>query len=143
MRNRHCRFANGEPGSRDDRVSERRDHAPNRHITYDAACRAIAAARAAAGHPVSIAVVDPGGHLIAFARIDGAPLLTVDLAVDKAHTAIRFDIPSGDWYDLIKDDGAMLAALPTVPRLTILGGGLPIRVGGMLVGGIGSARFAG
>jgi uncharacterized protein GlcG (DUF336 family) len=113
---------------------------PTAAITFAAASRAVAAVCDAARHSgqaMSAAVVDPGGHLVAFARMDYAPLLTIDLAIDKAHTAIRFGVPSGAWYDLIKGDPAMLAALPGLPRLVILGGGLPIREGGHLVGGLG------
>lgn len=46
-------------------------------------------------------------------------------------------MPSGDFYNFIKDDPALLAGVPHIPRIATFGGGLPIRVGDRVVGGIG------
>ena len=50
------------------------------------------------------AVVDESGVLKALRRMDGAPLISVQIAQDKAYTAVGFGIPSHAWYDFIKDD---------------------------------------
>ncbi|WP_019874082.1 GlcG/HbpS family heme-binding protein [Sporichthya polymorpha] len=111
-----------------------------RSITAGAAEAAIAAAREAAtgmGKPMSIAVTDESGALVAFCRMDGAPLLSVDLAQDKAYTAISFGIPTHAWHDFIKDDPPLATGIPTVRRLVVFGGGYPIVIDGEMVGGIG------
>lgn len=109
-------------------------------ITTEGARAAVRGALDAARErqvPASVAVTDPSGTLVAFVRMDDAPLLTVRLAQDKAHTAIQFGVPTHHWYDLIKDDPALLTGIPHVPGMVIFGGGLPIRVEAALVGGIG------
>lgn len=111
-----------------------------RSITAGAADAAIAAARDAAtgmGKAMSIAVTDESGTLVAFTKMDGAPLLSVDLAQDKAYTAISFGIPTHSWHDFIKDDAPLHTGIPHVRRLIVFGGGYPIVVDGEVVGGIG------
>ena len=110
-------------------------------ITADLAGRIIAGARAAAvehGKPFVIAVCDESGVLKAFERMDGAALLSVQVAQDKAYTAVGFGMPSGGWYDFIKDDGPLALGAPTgIDRLVIFGGGFPIVIDGEVVGGVG------
>jgi uncharacterized protein GlcG (DUF336 family) len=86
-------------------------------ITTDAAHRMIAAAEAKAtemGVPMCIAVADPGGNLKAFSRMDGAALLSTQIAQDKAYTAVGFGMPTHGWHDFIKDDAPLAAGAPTV-----------------------------
>jgi uncharacterized protein GlcG (DUF336 family) len=110
-------------------------------ITTDAAHRMIAAAEAKAtemGVPMCIAVADPGGNLKAFSRMDGAALLSTQIAQDKAYTAVGFGMPTHGWHDFIKDDAPLAAGAPTgIDRLVIFGGGYPITVDGTVVGAIG------
>ena len=110
-------------------------------ITSDLAHRIIAAAEAKAhemGHPFVIAVVDDSGVLKAFSRMDGAALLAVQVAQDKAYTAVGFGIPTDGWHDFIKDDPPLAAGAATgIDRLVVFGGGFPISVDGVCVGGIG------
>jgi uncharacterized protein GlcG (DUF336 family) len=90
------------------------------------------------GIAATIAVVDESGILRAFRRMDGAALVTVSSSQDKAFTAVGFGIPSHAWYPMIKDDPALLHGVPSsIERVVIFGGGIPIRVDGELVGGIG------
>lgn len=89
------------------------------------------------GVPVTIALVDDAGVLKAFRRMDGAALISVELAQDKAYTAVSFGMPSHAWYDFIKDDPPLLHGIVKTPRLVIFGGGYPVEVDGHLVGGIG------
>ena len=110
-------------------------------ISTEAARRAIEAAEAKAaeiGTPMVIAVVDDGGVLKAFSRMDGAALLSVQVAQDKAYTAVGFSMPTHGWHDFIKDDPPLADGAPSgIERLVIFGGGYPIQVDGRLVGAIG------
>jgi uncharacterized protein GlcG (DUF336 family) len=110
-------------------------------ITSALAHRVVAAAEAKAeqmGHPFVIAVVDESGVLKAFSRMDGAALLSVQVAQDKAYTAIGFGMPTHGWHDFIKDDPPLALGAPSgIDRLVIFGGGYPITIGGKVVGGIG------
>jgi uncharacterized protein GlcG (DUF336 family) len=110
-------------------------------ISTDAARRLIEAAEAKAaelGKPFVTAVVDDGGVLKAFSRMDGAPLLSVQVAQDKAYTAGGFGLPTHGWHDFIKDDAPLADGAPTgIDRLVVFGGGYPLMVGEQLVGGLG------
>jgi uncharacterized protein GlcG (DUF336 family) len=111
-----------------------------RSITQEAADRVIAAASAKAdelGVPMAISVVDESGILKAFRRMDGAALLSVDLATNKAYTAVSFGMPSHGWHDFIKDDPPLLHGIVHTPRLVIFGGGYPITEDDRIIGGIG------
>jgi uncharacterized protein GlcG (DUF336 family) len=90
------------------------------------------------GKAFTIAVVDESGVLKGLVRMDGAPLISVQIAQDKAYTAVGFGIPSHVWHDFIKDDPPLAAGAPTgIDRLVVFGGGYPIQVDGVTVGGIG------
>lgn len=110
-------------------------------ISSQSAHHAIAAAEQKArelGVPMCIAVVDESGVLKAFSRMDGAALLSVEIAQDKAYTAVGFGMPTHQWHDFIKDDPPLALGIPKVDRLIIFGGGYPIRdAGSAIVGGIG------
>ncbi len=97
-----------------------------------------AAHAAEMGKAFTIAIVDAGGVLKALERMDGAPLISVQIAQDKAYTAVGFGIPTAAWHDFIKDDPPLAAgATAGIDRLVIFGGGFPITIDGELVGGIG------
>lgn len=109
-------------------------------ITQEAADRIIAAASAKAtemGVPMVISVVDESGVLKAFRRMDGAALLSVDIATNKAYTAISFGMPSHAWHDFIKNDAPLLHGIVHTPRLVVFGGGYPISEDDRIIGGIG------
>jgi len=109
-------------------------------ITTEAAEVLIAGGAAAAveiGVPMVIAVVDESGVLKAFRRMDGAALLSVDIAQDKAYTAVSFGMPTHGWFDFIKNDPPLLHGIVKTPRLVVFGGGYPISIDGQVVGGIG------
>ncbi len=109
-------------------------------ITAEAAAEALhgAADKARAmGVPMVIAVADESGVLKAFTRMDGAPLLSVDLAIDKAYTAAAFGMPTHAWFEFIKDDPPLLHGIVKTPRLIVFGGGYPIEIDGAVVGAIG------
>src|SRR5689334_9551745 len=90
------------------------------------------------GHAFVIAVVDDSGVLKAFSRMDGAPLLSIQIAQDKAYTAVGFGMPTHGWHEFIKDDPPLADGAPEgIDRLVIFGGGYPIKLDGQLVGAIG------
>jgi uncharacterized protein GlcG (DUF336 family) len=90
------------------------------------------------GHPFVIAIVDDSGVLKAFSRMDGAPLLSVQVAQDKAYTAVGFGMATDAWHDFIRDDPPLaMGATAGIDRLVVFGGGYPIKLGGAVVGGIG------
>jgi hypothetical protein len=75
------------------------DTSPSLKLTIDGAMKLLDAAMAKARDmkvPECIAVVDAGGHLLAFARMDGAFALSIDTALVKAMTAASYGIPTGD-----------------------------------------------
>ena len=110
-------------------------------LTLDAAIRISEQARKEAesmGKPMCIAITDETGQLLHFVRMDGAAQLSIDIAVDKAYTAIGFGIPTHVWHDFIKDDPPLASGAPTgIKRLIVFGGGYPITVDNQIVGGIG------
>ena len=87
---------------------------------------------------VSIAVVDTGGHLVAFVRTDGAAFHTRGIAEDKAVSAVSFGIPTKVLGDALQGRSEEVrSVLRLRPQLVALGGGLPISVDGKVVGAIG------
>ena len=112
-------------------------------LTLDAAHAAVAAGIAKSkelGILSVIAVYDEGEVLKALATMDGARYTGIEFALDKAWTAARRQAstqdladalamaPEGSWHSFLKQ-----------PRLTLLGGGVPIMVNGQVVGGIGAS----
>ena len=84
----------------------------------------------------NVAVLDDGGNLKAFRRMDGAPILSIEIAQNKAYTAL-FGVPTQDFFDFIQRDPSLLAGIPTLARVAAYGGGFPIKVDGEVVGAIG------
>ncbi|MCK9515435.1 MAG: heme-binding protein [Ottowia sp.] len=111
-----------------------------RTMTAEAANTAVLAAVAKAtelGIRINVAVTDPGGVLTAFLRMPGAFLHSVDIAIDKAYTAAGFGFPTSRWPDLLAGNDALRWGMPQRPRIVTFGGGLPVRDGDALIGGIG------
>ena len=109
-------------------------------ITQEASDRLGEAATSKAleiGVSMVISVVDEAGSLKAFRRMDGAPLLSVELATNKAYTAVSFGIPTHGWFDFIKNDPPLLHGIVHTPRLVVFGGGFPISDQDHVIGGIG------
>jgi uncharacterized protein GlcG (DUF336 family) len=110
-------------------------------ISTELAHRMIAAAEKKAhelGIPFVIAICDESGVLKAFSRMDGAALLSVQVAQDKAYTAVGFGMSTDAWHDFIKDDPPLSAGATTgIDRLVVFGGGFPIEIDGARVGAIG------
>ena len=89
------------------------------------------------GYRVSAAVVDRAGVLRALVREDGAGPHTVDSSRKKAYTAASMKRPTGELAELMTKMPAIEGIRDMNDSILILGGGLPIEIGGELVGGIG------
>lgn len=88
--------------------------------------------------PMNIAVVDDGGHLLVFARMDGVKLSSIAVALTKAVSAALRRTPSGP--SPANEPSVLLSlglALATEGKLTPIRGGLPLMVEGQCVGAIG------
>ena len=110
-------------------------------LTLRAATTLMKAAKAAArerGVAISVAVVDQGGQLVAFERMDGADLVTISLAQDKAWTALVNRMPTRDLGPLVQP-GAEFYGYESIGRgrTITFAGGMPIERDGVLVGGVG------
>ena len=96
------------------------------------------------GQPMNIAVVDQGNNLVAFARMEGAWLGSIDIAQNKAFTSRAFDIatkdlaehaqPNKQFYGIHASNGG---------KVMIFAGGIPLKRGGEVVGAIGVSGGSG
>lgn len=105
-------------------------------LTSEGAMRLLQAAIAKAKEmkvPQCISVVDAGGHLLAFARMDGAFVQSIDTSLMKAMTAASYGIPTGN----IEAGVDIKLAIATGGKRVNLPGGLPVIVDGHVIGGIG------
>ena len=87
---------------------------------------------------MDIAIVDAGGNLKAFLRMDGAWLGSIDIAIKKAKTARYFDMPTGEIGKLSKEDGPLYNIEHSNGGLITFPGGVPIKTtDGTIIGAIG------
>ncbi|HWX28326.1 MAG TPA: heme-binding protein [Steroidobacteraceae bacterium] len=108
-------------------------------ISSELAQKMVDAAVAKAGQigvGENVAILDDGGNLKAFGRMDGAPILCIEIAQNKAYTAL-FGVSTQDFFSFIQGDPSLLAGMPTLARMAAWGGGFPIKVDGEIVGAIG------
>ena len=112
-------------------------------LTLDDARQLIAHAEAKAAEievPSNIAVVDAGGNLLAFARMDDAWLGSTDIAIHKAFTARAFDISTEDLSKMAQPGKPLFGIEATNhQKIVIFGGGVPIKRGEVVLGAIGSS----
>jgi len=83
---------------------------------------------------MGLAVLDEGGHLVAFERMDGASLVTVEFAQAKAHAAAVYKAPTDVFSSMLTKGGTAILGLP---QMAPFGGGFPLIVDGQVVGAIG------
>lgn len=86
---------------------------------------------------MNIAVVDAGGNLKAFARMNGAWLGSIDISIKKARTARLFDMNTGDVGALSQPGGPLYNIEVSNGGLITFPGGIPLKLNGEVVGGIG------
>ncbi|MFN7892875.1 MAG: GlcG/HbpS family heme-binding protein [Pirellula sp.] len=108
-------------------------------ITLEQARMVAAAARAEAvknGWCMVVAIMDPGGHLVLLERMDNAQFGSVQVAQDKALSAVAFRRPTKAFHDMVAAGGEGVRMLVMSGAMPI-DGGLPILVDGAVIGGIG------
>jgi len=109
-------------------------------ISLEQAEAVVAAAKKKAGEistKMDIAVVDAGGNLKAFARMDGAWRGSIDIAVKKARTARFFDMATGEIGKLSQPGGALYNIEHSNGGLITFPGGVPLVEGGEVIGAVG------
>ena len=112
------------------------DYVPHLKLTHEGALKMLHAGIAKAlemKQPQCITVTDDGGHLLAFVRMDGAKVLSIDSSRKKALTAASGRAPSGE----ANVANEIKLAFATEGKLTNLKGGLPVVVEGHVIGAIG------
>jgi uncharacterized protein GlcG (DUF336 family) len=111
------------------------------NLTLQAAERILAAAKKKAadlGTRMDIAVVDAGGNLKAFVRMDGAWLGSIDISMRKARTARWFDMNTGEIGKLSQPGGPLFGIEHSNGGLITFPGGVPLKDGkGTVVGAVG------
>ncbi|HEU4645981.1 MAG TPA: heme-binding protein [Burkholderiales bacterium] len=100
-------------------------------------CEKISAAAIAAAKRnnwvVAVAILDDGGHLLHFSRVDGATPANAAIAVEKGRTAAMSRRPSGSWQERVQTRRELMK----MPGILPVQGGVPIMVDGTCVGGVG------
>ena len=108
----------------------------HRQIGLDLAQAILASVREAAareGIAVAMAVCDRAGNLVAFARMDGAPLGATELAANKAHTAALWEMRTGEFQRSTQPDGVDWGLNTSAGgRIVVYAGGVPVHVDGAL-----------
>jgi uncharacterized protein GlcG (DUF336 family) len=113
-------------------------------IALDLAQRAVNAAHAEAvrrGWKMAIAVTDQSGNLVSFLMMDDTQLVSAEIAPRKARTAARFRRPTKIFFDQMETGHPYVITLD--PDIVTAPGGIPIVIGGRLVGAIGCSGGAG
>ena len=109
-------------------------------LSLDAAEKIVVAAKKKAAEintKMDIAVVDAGGNLKAFVRMDGAWLGSIDISIKKAHTARWFDMNTGEIGKLSQPGGPLFGIEHSNGGLITFPGGVPLKEGGNVIGAIG------
>jgi uncharacterized protein GlcG (DUF336 family) len=109
-------------------------------LPLETAIRLVEAAKIKAieiGQPMNIAVVDDGGHLVAFARMDGAIKASIDISIRKARTSIMMNLPTSALMDVCQPGAALYGLEQLSGGLVAFGGGLLLEVDGDVIGAIG------
>ena len=108
-------------------------------ITLEQAKKVMTGAEAEANKNkwnVVIVVLDSGGNLVMLHRMDGAQFGSIEVAREKAYSAVAFRRPTKAFQDLISQGGENLRLL-RLPGASPLEGGIPIVADGKLIGGVG------
>ena len=108
-------------------------------MTLDIALKMIKASEEKAkeiGVPMVITVLNDGGNMVAQHRMDDALLVSVEVSLNKAYSAVSVKLPT-DKIGELTQPGAMLYGLQNVSRMVIFGGGYPVTDGGKIIGAIG------
>jgi len=86
---------------------------------------------------INVEVVDSSGIPVAFLRMPGAFLHSIDIAKDKAYTAVSFGLATDKWQEIFEKEEMLKLGMPHRDRLVVFGGGVPIEIDNTVIGGIG------
>jgi glc operon protein GlcG len=112
----------------------------NRQLNLELAQKIIAAAIDEArqqGVNIAVSVVDLGGHLVSFARMDAVTYMAAEVTRRKALTACNFRMPNDVLQAICQNQPVIAADLAKNADICLLGGGLPISIDSQCVGGLG------
>jgi uncharacterized protein GlcG (DUF336 family) len=116
-------------------------------ITLSAARRIIAAAEQKAreiGQPMNIAVVDAGGNLVSYVRMDDAWIASINISINKAFTARAFDLATSQLAENSQPGQQFFGIhASNHGRIMIFAGGVPLRRSGSVIGAIGVSGGSG
>lgn len=98
---------------------------------------------ASIGCRTCIAVMDAAGNLVSYDRMDGAPYNSARHAQDKAYSAAGNGTATMDMWSFVADNPQLHLGILKVPGLSVLGGGVPVVVGGEVVGAVGVSGSCG
>lgn len=122
-------------------MSATRSRTKPARVTLAAAEAVIAAAKEKAeeiGQPMNIAVVDAGARLVAFARMDGSIMASIDISQRKAYTAMMMKLPTHALAEITQPGQPLYGLEHSSGGLVTFGGGVPlIGRGGEVVGAVG------
>lgn len=104
--------------------------------------RAVAES-AALGCRTCVAIVDGAGHLVSYDRMDGAPFQSAQHAQDKAISAAGNHLATHEMWELVRGDPWLAQGVGKVQGLVVLGGGVPIRYDGEVIGAVGVSGSCG
>src|SRR5207247_9032098 len=90
-------------------------HSISSELAQKMVAKAVAKAREI-GVIENVAILDDGGNLKAYSRMDGAPLLSIEIAQIKAYTALS-GVASQDFFNFIQCDPSLMAVIPALPRV--------------------------
>ena len=110
-------------------------------ISLDSAQKAAAAAIAEAGKNgwlMAVAITDPSGELVYFAKMDGTQTGSVNVSIDKSRSAALFKRPTKVFQEMLASGGAGIRVL-ALERAVPIEGGVPLVINGEIVGGIGAS----
>ena len=131
----------GEPPGERSAPAPSRGRTPARRFDLAAAKRIAERAEARSaelGVPVVIAAADAGGNLMLLHRVEGALLASIEIAINKAWSAVAFQAPTATLGPLATGDGPLPGLADTNSgRVVLFGGGVPVHVDGELAGAIG------
>jgi uncharacterized protein GlcG (DUF336 family) len=116
-------------------------------VSLEAARKVIHAGQEKAkeiGQPMNIAVVDAGANLVAFERMEGAWLGSIDIAINKAFTSRAFDIETGTLGENSQSGNQFFGIhASNHGRVMIFAGGVPLKQGKQVVGAVGVSGGSG
>ena len=131
----------GEPPGERSTPAPSHGRTPARRFDLAAAKRIAERAEARSaelGVPVVIAAADAGGNLMLLHRVEGALLASIEIAINKAWSAVAFQAPTATLGPLASGDGPLPGLADTNSgRVVLFGGGVPVHVDGELAGAIG------